>query len=46
MLMTALEFWAFEIITVIAGIVGETELGASVILFNILAFVYMIPLGF
>ncbi|CAI2363663.1 unnamed protein product [Moneuplotes crassus] len=46
MMMVALEFWAFGVVNLIGGMVGELELAASVIIFNILEFVYMIPAGF
>ncbi|CAI2365864.1 unnamed protein product [Moneuplotes crassus] len=46
MMLTALEYWSREMITIFGGFFGEKELGACVILFNTLDFVYMIPLGF
>ncbi|CAI2365320.1 unnamed protein product [Moneuplotes crassus] len=46
MLLTALEYCAFEVCAMIAGVVGEEELAASVILLNVAAFVCMAPLGF
>ncbi|CAI2365570.1 unnamed protein product [Moneuplotes crassus] len=46
MMLTALEYCAFEATTIIGGTIGESELAACVILFNVVAFVYMVPLGF
>ena len=46
MLMIALEYWAFELLSLLSGLLGEVELGASIIIFNITAFAYMLPLGF
>ena len=42
MLMICLEWWAFEIGTVISGMLGETELAVNSVLFNTLAIVYMV----
>ena len=42
MLMICLEWWAFEIGTVISGILGGTELAVNSVLFNTLAIVYMV----
>ncbi|CAI2367369.1 unnamed protein product [Moneuplotes crassus] len=46
MIMTALEVWGFEVICLMAGLLGSAQLGASVVLFNIDAFLFMIPFGF
>ena len=45
MIMKALEFWGYEVLSLMSGLLGQDELGASVILFNVDAFIYMIPLG-
>jgi len=42
MLMICLEWWAFEIGTVITGVLGRTELAINSILFNVLAILYMV----
>ena len=35
-IMTAFEFWSYEVINMLAGYLGTLELGASAILFNII----------
>jgi len=45
-LMTALEFWCYEIINMMAGYIGVLELGASAICFNIICIGYMFISGF
>ena len=42
MLMICLEWWAFEIGTVITGVLGRTQLAVNSVLFNTLALVYMV----
>lgn len=43
--MICLEWWAFEIGTVITGVLGRTQLAVNSVLFNTLALVYMLGLG-
>ena len=43
--MLSAEWWAFELMVILAGILGITEQAANVILFNVVAVFYMIPLG-
>ena len=43
--MLCAEWWAFEILTIIAGILGVKEQATQVILFNICAQVFMVPQG-
>ena len=43
--MVCLEWWAFEIGTVICGVLGETELAVNSVLFNTLAIFYMVNYG-
>ena len=43
--MTCSEWWAFEIMVILAGILGITEQAVNVILFNIIAVLYMAPVG-
>ena len=43
--MQCTEWWAFEIMVILAGILGVIEQAVNVILFNIVAVVYMVPLG-
>ncbi|XP_064637075.1 multidrug and toxin extrusion protein 1-like [Lineus longissimus] len=45
MAMLAMEWWAFEIGTVIAGLLGPVPLAAQAIAFQVIAFVFMLPLG-
>jgi len=44
-IMLALEIWGFEALSIMSGYIGVHELGASVIIINIMTFFYMIPLG-
>ncbi|XP_077596277.1 multidrug and toxin extrusion protein 1-like [Stigmatopora nigra] len=46
MLMTCLEWWLYEIANFLAGLLGEVELGAESILYNLAVMVYMFPVGF
>lgn len=46
MMMTFLEFCAYEVINIMAAYLGALELGASVILFNIICYMYMVISGF
>ena len=41
----ALEIWSFQAMHFMAGLLGIPQLGASVILINLQAFLYMVPLG-
>ena len=43
--MICAEWWAFEIVVILSGILGVVEQGSTVILFNVCAQMYMIPLG-
>ena len=43
--MLCAEWWAFEILTILSGIIGVNEQAANVVAFNVLAQVFMIPLG-
>ncbi|XP_013407412.1 multidrug and toxin extrusion protein 1 [Lingula anatina] len=45
LLMICIEWWSFEIGTILTGIVGKTELGVQSILFQLENFVYMVPMG-
>eukprot|EP01100_Stratorugosa_tubuloviscum_P012327 TRINITY_DN580_c1_g3_i3.p1 TRINITY_DN580_c1_g3~~TRINITY_DN580_c1_g3_i3.p1 ORF type:complete len:562 (-),score=201.80 TRINITY_DN580_c1_g3_i3:1271-2956(-) len=44
--MICFEWWAFEILTFLAGKLGIEELAAHGILINTLSFCYMLPLGY
>ncbi|XP_067866738.1 multidrug and toxin extrusion protein 1-like [Heterodontus francisci] len=46
MLMLCIEWWSYEIGAFLAGIIGEVELGAQCIVYQIITVVYMLPLGF
>ncbi len=41
----ALELWAFQLGTLIAGRIGDTELGAHSIAINLASLAFMVPLG-
>ena len=43
--MLCSEWWAFEVIALAAGILGENELAAQTVVLNTCALTYMIPLG-
>ncbi|CAI2365265.1 unnamed protein product [Moneuplotes crassus] len=45
MIMLLFECWAFELLIFMVGIIGEKELGVFVICFNIVMYVFMIPMG-
>ncbi len=42
LLMNVLEWWAFEILNFLAGIIGEAQLAANVVLFQVVFLVYMV----
>ncbi len=44
-LTLALELWAFQIGTLIAGRIGQTQLGAHSIVMNLASVAFMVPLG-
>lgn len=44
-LMLCLEWWAYEILSLYAGMLSIKELAANVILFNIITFLFMFPMG-
>ena len=39
------EWWAFEILAILSGIIGIADLAAEIIIINIVSFVFMAPLG-
>ena len=43
--MMCAEWWAFEILSILAGILGVVELASQTINFNMIALLFMIPLG-
>eukprot|EP01135_Chromosphaera_perkinsii_P005260 Nk52_evm10s328 gene=Nk52_evmTU10s328 len=45
MLMTCSEWWAFEVLTIAAGIIGPIALNAQSIALQVISFSYMTPLG-
>ncbi|CAL8267956.1 unnamed protein product [Merluccius merluccius] len=45
MLMHCFAWWVYEAGGFLAGLIGEVELGAQAILYQLAAFVYMIPMG-
>lgn len=44
-MMLALEWWAFELMTLLAGYIGVTEQAAQIVMINITALLFMLPLG-
>ena len=44
-LMLCLEWWAFEVMTLITGYIGVDEQASQVIIINIVAIMYMVSLG-
>ncbi|KAM4583743.1 multidrug and toxin extrusion protein 1-like [Odontesthes bonariensis] len=46
MLMLCLEWWIFEVGGFLAGIIGENELGAQSVIYQLAYIAYMFPLGF
>ena len=44
-LMICLEWWCFEILALYAGMLSVNELAANVVLFNLIGFLFQIPLG-
>lgn len=45
-MMLCLEWWAFEVICIMVGYIGVNEQAANVIIFQIVALLFMIALGF
>ena len=43
--MICAEWWAFEIIELLAGILGVTELASQTLCINVTAMLFMVPLG-
>ncbi|KAM4844365.1 multidrug and toxin extrusion protein 1-like [Thomomys bottae] len=46
MLMLCIEWWAYEIGSVLSGVLGMVELGAQSIVYELAVIMYMIPAGF
>ncbi|KAF7665275.1 hypothetical protein LDENG_00142090 [Lucifuga dentata] len=46
MLMHCLEWWLYEVAGFLTGVIGEVELGAQSIVYQVSTIVYMFPLGF
>ena len=44
-LMTCFEWWIFEILAILAGLISVEALAAEVIIVTIVSFMFMIPLG-
>jgi Na+-driven multidrug efflux pump len=40
------EWWGYEIVTILGGYIGVDEQAVLVVLFNLIAFMFMVPLGF
>ncbi|XP_051960534.1 multidrug and toxin extrusion protein 1-like [Xyrauchen texanus] len=46
MLMLCVEWWTYEIGGFLAGLIGEAELGAQSVVYQLASITYMFPLGF
>ncbi|XP_073414373.1 multidrug and toxin extrusion protein 1-like isoform X2 [Dendrobates tinctorius] len=46
MLMVCIEWWAFEIGTILSGILSMEDLGAQTIIYQLAIIAFMVPLGF
>ncbi|XP_063763390.1 multidrug and toxin extrusion protein 1 [Eleginops maclovinus] len=46
MFMMCVEWWSYEIGTILAGLISETELGTQSIVFQVATVLYQLPLGF
>lgn len=44
-LMLCFEWWCFELLALLSGILGVDELAAEVVIINIITFIFMVPLG-
>jgi len=44
-LMLIYEWWAFEIMTIMSGMLGVNEQAAQIILFTLVQFFFQVPLG-
>jgi len=45
MLMLCFEWWAFELLAIFTGLLGVNDLAAEVVIINLIAFIFMLPLG-
>ena len=43
--MICFEWWCFELLTLFAGLLSKSELSAQVAIINLIAMMFMIPLG-
>ena len=43
--LLSLEWWAFEVLAIFAGLLGTLQLAAHVAVINVAAVIFMIPLG-
>ena len=43
--MLCFEWWAFEFLAIFSGYISVASLAAEVIIINIVAFIFMMPLG-
>lgn len=43
--MLCFEWWAFEFLAILSGYMGVAQLAAEVIIINIVATIFMLPLG-
>lgn len=46
MLMICIEWWSFEILSLLSGLLGQIELAAQIIILTTTAFTFSLPLGF
>jgi MATE family multidrug resistance protein len=45
MLMLCFEWWAFELLAIFTGTLGVYQLATEVVIINLIAFIFMLPLG-
>ncbi|XP_077140099.1 multidrug and toxin extrusion protein 1-like isoform X1 [Ranitomeya variabilis] len=46
MLMVCIEWWAFEIGTILSGVLSMEDLGAQTVIYQLAIIVFMVPMGF
>lgn len=44
-LMLCFEWWCFELLALLSGLLGVDVLAAEVVIINIITFIFMVPLG-
>ena len=44
-MLIAMEWWAFEVMSIMAGWIGVNEQASQLVVFNMSCFLYMLPMG-